>query len=1633
VSNAFTNQEGETYVPDGQGSYDVENSRYSRDQDEDPQPQVSPPRDTQPPEDQGDYYYGRITHYGYEKPGDADFDWYSYKGIGAHDNRLSPHSVALSPDMEANLGVRLGDKLKIELPDGRYRIVQFDDRTSHRIRGVVDLYDPDYAYGSLSGSHAKISRWDGEAGYQSPSPQVSEPSVRQAGDPTENVNYRPRAAKGSILSEIRSHPEYDSLGDVGAMELYRQAHYPEVAQDKFLTYAQEDGGKERLDKYVDRNLTPLQRFKKHNPDYSSASDDDIVKGLYEKFAKPGEEFEDFKNWMKPPSAMENFMGNVAKEAKHAAANVVPSAVKAWHETTGAEWNLFPWLSQLEQSWDGNPVVSGLNDLLRKIPGYNEVEGDFQKVTQAANSWFQKNAQAEQGAAQQTQVPYQQGIGAKVGQVAGQVVGSTPQMVGSGWTAVGTAPKAALAIGMIHDAIQGYGQAKEIGKSDPDAYANAIYQSGLRAASQKILNFNWGRIGTGAANAMLGVSSQAAQAYINGQPNPVDQIATRAIVDGAIGVLNGHEMPAHAWEEVIKAKSARDSGNADMAMGHAENALALMPEEQRKMASQQIAGLLYDAGKDPHAPEFKGLLQDAPKTPTPKAPEIPKAPEAPTLPEVKSDLPEPKPTTVPIKPREKPQQPEADDYGQKVQGAYQELSRENQNQTVSISDLLDKTGGLGRRNQNLKKLHGYLTDAFKKGEAVPYSGEPTLWTPKDKMAAIEYDGERFSKVKFTEQKQQWQQEPGDPKENGTYFYFFGNLNPIKALKGLSNVLDMTLPKVRAGVSAVVEHTPLKGFGKDWNKEFNPEALSPTTETTGALIKGLNARQKNLPGPFVRTVVENMGHVANQLQEVVNGERRDTYWKKFNDRQLLKMVSDYEKKGTTGNATADQLLKVQKAVFDHVAQLDSKMGIEYDPREHYIPHIFKNKEEADRFFAFVRSNPKRWPNPNFMKPREFEDAMQAAQAGFKMKTLNPERLMQMRLESSIRAWNKIELLDQLEKEGLAWNKKNPNAPKDIGEQWNGRTMRAPNGENYWIHPEAEFMIKRAWDPSPLHSALMSRYMGFMQAIKTTGLAMKFSFSAFHALHVTGIRAADVVSNMIDRGMSGNLRLKDVKESGKAVASMGLWTTRDDVKRVGDFIDVARGRASMKGLDSSQKMAYQLITEGGLNLAHSHEYERAWHGTLQRAVSRVPGGDPLMKYGGAILNKINVPKWFFDRAIPSNKAAAYLDQVQTLLEKNPGLMNNRAARAKALTAIAKDVERRFGMMFYDNLFWNKAVKEIGVAHALSLGWDMGMFHVIGGAVKDLSHNVAYMDEIAKTWRTKGTRAAANQFLTPKMLKSASYLTLGYLAAGTLQYVMTGLKTGQPQMPEGEDWVFPRVGKNPDGSWKRVNTMFFNREFPSLQHKIESEGAGLGGTEWIADRLNPGLMASIRLGMNRDYRGKEIVDPNANMAMRSLQFFGYMAKEAGVPISMQSMVDDPSHIDATDTALAYMGFNPAPGYANRTPLENHIMEEFNKEQPGSVKGATELDQIKSDLRKAVKNKDQAKMQETAQKLQELGAKPQHIKRMIQEQDVPIAQRFFGRLKPESQVQLLDQMSSSERQSYLPKASKRARAMYLQAHPELQ
>jgi hypothetical protein len=101
----------------------------------------------------------KVTRYGYELPGDPNYDSKSAQGIGAFSFDDTPGSlgrlvnaVALSPDVAAQYDVQPGDQFPITIAGGQQITVTYADKTASDLTGRIDFYDPSGEFSGIDGA-----------------------------------------------------------------------------------------------------------------------------------------------------------------------------------------------------------------------------------------------------------------------------------------------------------------------------------------------------------------------------------------------------------------------------------------------------------------------------------------------------------------------------------------------------------------------------------------------------------------------------------------------------------------------------------------------------------------------------------------------------------------------------------------------------------------------------------------------------------------------------------------------------------------------------------------------------------------------------------------------------------------------------------------------------------------------------------------------------------------------------------------------------------------------------------------------------------------------------------------------------------------------------------------------------------------------------------------------------------------------------------------------------------------------------------------------------------------------------------------------------------------------------------------
>ncbi|MGH9440255.1 MAG: hypothetical protein ACRD22_20885, partial [Terriglobia bacterium] len=122
-----------------------------------------------------------------------------------------------------------------------------------------------------------------------------------------------------------------------------------------------------------------------------------------------------------------------------------------------------------------------------------------------------------------------------------------------------------------------------------------------------------------------------------------------------------------------------------------------------------------------------------------------------------------------------------------------------------------------------------------------------------------------------------------------------------------------------------------------------------------------------------------------------------------------ILNFEKGKEFNDPILNRAASAYRAWNRELFQRDAGLGIEYEPIDNYLYHVFTDGDKVMEFFN--NRYGRRWGNPTFMKDRQFDFYEEAIKAGFKPKYTNPEDIMLARQHASDVAAMRVNTLDDL----------------------------------------------------------------------------------------------------------------------------------------------------------------------------------------------------------------------------------------------------------------------------------------------------------------------------------------------------------------------------------------------------------------------------------------------------------------------------------------------------------------------------------------------------------------------------------------------------------------------------------------------
>ena len=475
-------------------------------------------------------------------------------------------------------------------------------------------------------------------------------------------------------------------------------------------------------------------------------------------------------------------------------------------------------------------------------------------------------------------------------------------------------------------------------------------------------------------------------------------------------------------------------------------------------------------------------------------------------------------------------------------------------------------------------------------------------------------------------------------------------------------------------------------------------------------------------------------------------------------------------------------------------------------------------------------------------------------------------------------------------------------------------------------------------------------------------QLGLSAFHLMFTSVDAITSKTALAVEQIASGK-----VVDAGKSLVSAPVAPV-SNILRGNQLYKAYLDPEFLKSRPELANLVDALIASGGRIKMDSHYQSGVIEGMKERfreakeATKNKQFGKAALSGTGGLLS---VPfaavelaaKPLMEYIVPRQKLGVFADLARFELERLPKNATRDDVR-RVMAEVWDSVDNRMGQLVYDNLFWQKYLKDTLMITTRSVGWNLGTIREIGGGFVDLTHNVpakaaVKMREITKTTNQIDPELLASIKNKPLISHRTAYLvalpvTVAAIG-GITHYLMTGKR---PE--ELKDYFFPRTGRTlPDGKPERVQIASYMKDvFAYHDHPLTT----------LSHKTHPLISMSFDMLYNEDFYGNEIKNEDDPLVKQVQEEAKYLATQF-VPFSMRQNKANKS--DARMKALAFVGITSAPADVDRTEAEKMLMKYYVKRLPQGARKQEEVEA--SDRRRDIKeNVMSGKMDEAKQAAQE-------------------------------------------------------------------
>lgn len=380
-----------------------------------------------------------------------------------------------------------------------------------------------------------------------------------------------------------------------------------------------------------------------------------------------------------------------------------------------------------------------------------------------------------------------------------------------------------------------------------------------------------------------------------------------------------------------------------------------------------------------------------------------------------------------------------------------------------------------------------------------------------------------------------------------------------------------------------------------------------------------------------------------------------------------------------------------------------------------------------------------------------------------------------------------------------------------------------------------------------------------------------------------------------------------TGKAIQNEMLRPGSGEIKVLG--LTKKLSPAAQAAVESYAKLAVQsglrATTDPFWKTQVTRNMIRAWHEGGVRGYAGT-----ILRLPFAISEQLMRP--ILETLVPRQKLGVFAGMAEEAMNRLGPEADIHAVRA-ALARAADATEDRMGQMTYDNLFYNRVVKDAALSGFRAYGWTLGKYRAILGGIAD-------------TIRTSSRIAAGEPVLTDRM---AYLIALPMVTAAVNAAINYGFTGQAPQ--DWRDLAAPRTGRlDANGNPQRIVSPTYVKEwlsdwhdFPDLKKVATS----------FAHKLNPAISIAFDLLRNADYSNTKIFNEDDPWLKQQWDKVAYVAKSME-PFAITGAAKlSKSKPGLAELALPFFGFVPAKASLTMTPAQLQAAELMRERLPAGAR----------------------------------------------------------------------------------------------------